>query len=90
MCKIKFKLIELIALLKYLIHSENFDVYKKILSRYSLVLEKINSDKNIKKEFFDPLQNVFRLYLEAPPKDKVIGRYILDKMQELYEDYSKL
>jgi hypothetical protein len=90
MCKIKFKLIELIALLKYLINSEDFDVYKKILSRYSLVLEKINNDKNVKKEFFDPLQNVLRLYLEAPPKDKVIGRYILDKMQDFYEDYSKL
>jgi hypothetical protein len=93
MCKIEYKLIELVTLFKYLVNNENFDVYKKILSRYILVLENIQDitkTNDIKKEVFYPLQNVFRLYLEAPPKDKVLGKYILVKMQDFYEDYSKI
>lgn len=84
MCKIKYRLIELISLYKYLIYIENFDIYRKILSKYEFVL-KDNTFKN-----FSSLENVFRLYLEAPPKDKKLGEYILNKMQEFYEDYSKI
>ena len=93
MCKIEYKLIELISLFTYLINNENFEVYKKILSKYNIVFEnfqrnKINEKLNI--EDYLPLQNVFRLYLEAPPKDKILGKYILDKMQDFYESYSAL
>lgn len=84
MCKIEYKLIELITLYRYLISIENFDVYKKILSKYEMVL-KDNTLNN-----FSSLENVFRLYLEAPPKDKILGEYILNKMQDFYEDYSKI
>lgn len=61
MCKIKYKLIELIALFKYLINNENFDVYKKILSKYSIVLENFQKKKitgKLNQEDDVSLQNV--------------------------------
>ena len=93
MWQIKLKLIEIIALYKYLLKVENFRAYEEILSKYLSKNKKISS-LNTKEELevsnFEPLLNAFRLFLEAPPKDKILGKYILDKMQDFYEDYSKI
>ncbi|MDY3339575.1 hypothetical protein PG279_10380 [Riemerella anatipestifer] len=83
------KIIKIIALYEFLIYVENRKVYKDILNKYKKVMFNI-SDGNIKKEHFDPLLNVFRLFFEAIPSDDVLAKYIIDKMQEFYEDYSQI
>ena len=65
----EIKLIKLIALLEYLTHNENFKAHNDILKSYKRVFKSIadKEEKNYNKNDFDPLQNVYRIYSEAPP-----------------------
>jgi hypothetical protein len=84
-------LIKIIALFELLICLENRQVYKDILSKYKKVLFNISNRKeDLKKEDFEPLLNVFRLYFEAIPSNDILVKYLADKMQDFYEDYSKI
>lgn len=88
MCKIEYKLIELIVLFEYLVFVENLDSYKRILSQYKKVYENIQSKEvsEIAQEDFTPLTNTFRLYFEAIPSDDKLGEYIANKMHSFYEE----
>lgn len=88
MCKIEYKLVELIALFEYLVLIENFGSYKKILSEYKKVYKDIQGKKvsEIVQEDFTSLTNTFRLYFEAIPSNDKLGEYIANKMHSFYEE----
>lgn len=88
MCKIEYKLVELIALFEYLVYVENFNAHKKILSQYKKVLGNINGKdtEEIISEDFMPLTTIFRLYFEAIPSDDKLGKYIVNKMESFYDE----
>ena len=92
MFQIKEKLVEVISLFKYLTYIDNFNVYNKILNNYQKVYRGIKNKENseICKEDFEPVLNVFRMFMEAVPSEKYLTKYILEKMQEVYEFHEKL
>tara|TARA_R110002051_G_scaffold272525_4_gene333014 strand:+ start:799 stop:1086 length:288 start_codon:yes stop_codon:yes gene_type:complete len=83
----KTKLIKVIALFEYLIQIEDSSTYRQILTAYNQLLLNINNKEKVDfiKADFKPLQNVYKMYYESPSADKVLGKYILNLMQELYE-----
>lgn len=87
MCEIEIKLIKLISLFDYLIYLEDFGAYKTLLKLHKRCLLNLKGKQvnELIEEDFEPLINVFRIYMEAPPSDSKLGKYILDMMQEFYE-----
>lgn len=83
----KVKLIKIIALLEQLIIEEDFGAYHKILKSYRTVKRNImeKKEEQMTEEDFISLQNVYRIYTEAPPSNVVLGTDIRNHMQELYE-----
>ena len=90
MCKVK--IIKLIALFEYLAHVETSPAFKKILKAYNNVYLAISNkeEKNISEKDFKPLLNVYKIYSEARPKDLLLGKYVMDKMQEFYNYQKKI
>lgn len=88
MYELKLKLIKIIGLLEYLIYIENFKAYHVLLKKHKEILMNLKDKQEvseIKLADFDPFLNVIRIYLEAPPSDKILGKYILDVIQDFYE-----
>ncbi len=87
------KLAQLIGLFDYLLAIEDFSAYKQLKDSYNRLFCLIKQHKkleDIKEDNFRVVQSSFRILLEAPPNDKVLGKYILDKMQEIYEMQIKI
>lgn len=89
---LEIKLIKLIGILDYLYSIESFSAYNQLILMYSTLLKRIESKKveDINKFDFESIQAAFRILVEAPPKDKSLGKYILDRMQEIYEIHNSL
>ncbi len=93
MYELKFKLIKNIGLLEYLIYIENFQTYQNLLKKHHEILTNIKDKENIselKASDLSPYLNVMRIYLEAPPSDKKLGKYILEALQDFYELQEKI
>lgn len=85
--ELQYKIIKLIGLFDYLISINGTEAYHLIRKKYQILLENLMQYENIQavnQETFDILLNVFKLFLEAPPKNVDLGKYILDRMQEIY------
>lgn len=85
--KCKIKIIKLIALFEYLVTVESSGAYIKILNALEEVNQRIfnKDEKNLTKEDFHPLINIYRIYSEVKPYDLKLGKHIMDKMQEFYD-----
>lgn len=81
---LEYKIIQLIALFDYLISIEEQEAYCCVRKQYQKLLIQLGEVKNQNFDF-SLIQNVFRLMFEAPTNDKFLGKYILDKMQEIYD-----
>ncbi len=92
MCKLKLKLIKIIALFEYLIYNEDFKAYRDILKLYKKVWFNIEnkSSEDFLEEDFMPLMNITRLFFEAIPSDDKLSDYLVEKMQEFYELYKQI
>ena len=90
--ELEIKLIKTIGLFEYLLFNEPFDAYNQLKSNYENLLSIIQKRniEDINSDDFLVLQSSFRIMFEAPPKDIVLGRYILDRMQEIYEIQIKM
>jgi hypothetical protein len=90
---LELRIIKLIGVLEYLYSIEQFPAYNQLKQLYFSLYERIyekNKFDEIKEIEFEVIQSSFRIFLEAPPKDKILGKYILDRMQEIYEIQNKL
>lgn len=87
MQEMKNKLMKLIAFFEFLTASENSKAYKTILKSYNKVLQNIIQKQNneLLERDFEPLMNVYRIFLEVRPKDPIFGKYVMREMQEFYE-----
>lgn len=85
--KLSVRIAKIMALFEYLISIENFSAYTKILHLYRICLINIIDKENdeISEEDLSSLLNVSRLFFEAPPSNKILMKFIIDKMQESYE-----
>ena len=92
MQEIIIKLVQLIAFFEFLTASENSKAYKTILKSYNKVLQNIVQKQNDKllEQDFEPLVNVYRIFLEVRPTSPVFGEYVMRKMQEFYELQEKI
>lgn len=85
--ELQLKVSDIVRLFDYLYSKENFTVYLDIGNQYQLLYNKLielDSIDKITEDTFSVIQNVFRLFMEAPPKDLVLGKSLLEKMQEIY------
>ena len=85
--ELEIKIIQLIGLFDYLISINGTIAYHSVKNKYKIVLEKLikcESIQDVSKEVFDELLNVFRIFMETPTRDVILGQYILGKMQEIY------
>jgi hypothetical protein len=83
----KIKIIKLIALFEYLVTVESSGAYIKILNALEEVHQQIfnKEERNLKKDDFYPLNNIYRIYSEVKPYDLKLGKHIMNKMQEFYD-----
>jgi len=88
--ELEIKISQLIGLFSYLIYTEDFKAYRRIKSNYEILFENLTQKENIRDEDFVVIQSSLRVFDEAPPKDKALGKYILCKMEEIYELKNKI
>jgi len=85
--ELQIKIIKLIGLFEYLMSIENFGAYEDLKQKYQKLLNNLlqcQTSKDINKDTFNIIESAFRIMMDAPPKDNYIGKYILDRMQDIY------
>lgn len=90
---IEIKIAQLVGLFDYLLSIEDFPAYKKLKENYYNLLCTIQQRlrlEDIQEVDFRVVQSSFRIMMEAPPRDITLGKYILDRMQEIYEIQIKI
>jgi len=88
--ELEIKISQLIGLFGYLIYIEDFRAYRRIKSNYEILFENLTQNEIIRDEDFVVIQSSLRVFDEAPPKDKVFGKYVLTKMEDIYELKNKI
>lgn len=83
----KIKIIKLIALFEYLATVESSGAYMNILTALEEVNQRIfnKEERNLTKDDFYPLINIYRIYSEIRPYDLKLRKHIMTKMQEFYD-----
>lgn len=86
--ELQLRIIKLMGLFEYLISMEkNPGIFIDIKKKYQKLLDSLSTYGDIVEiggDEFDIVESVFRMMYDAPTRDIHLGRYILDRMQEIY------
>ena len=90
---IEIKIAQLVGLFDFLLSKEDFPAYKKLKENYYKLFCTIQQRvklEDVQEVDFRVVQSSFRIMMEAPPRDMLLGKYILDRMQEIYDMQIKI